>query len=331
MAPRTALDDRHDRVDDRSGDGSEPAQEPDAPDDRLDDARRLPGAGEADEQVLDVAPCRRRGARRASAIRRDDHRRVRPDADVRRKPVAHHSGRRRSVERRGHTHRAAACRSGGEHVSLRHLHAEDVPPHRAQDQLPVAGRATSPRRARCPRPPVSPPRRRHRCCSSPRCRCSRRVPRGRSSRSAIPSPTARARTRTPTAAGPICSRSGYRLWPTARRSRSLNAGIGSNRFEASDGAGLSGLHRLPDLLALPGVKWVVIFEGINDISYEHATAASDHRRVPERDRAGTRGGRRRDRHPALADQALDEGRRQQRGDPRGSQRLDPHLAGPSTM
>jgi lysophospholipase L1-like esterase len=54
----------------------------------------------------------------------------------------------------------------------------------------------------------------------------------------------------------------------------LNAGIGSNRFEASDGAGLSGLHRLPDLLALPGVKWVVIFEGINDISYEHATAAA---------------------------------------------------------
>ena len=54
----------------------------------------------------------------------------------------------------------------------------------------------------------------------------------------------------------------------------LNAGIGSNRFEASDGAGLSGLHRLPDLLALPGVSWIVIFEGINDISYEHATPAA---------------------------------------------------------
>ncbi len=53
----------------------------------------------------------------------------------------------------------------------------------------------------------------------------------------------------------------------------VNAGIGSNRFVASDGAGLSGLNRLPELLALPGVKWVVIFEGINDISYEHATAA----------------------------------------------------------
>ena len=53
----------------------------------------------------------------------------------------------------------------------------------------------------------------------------------------------------------------------------VNAGIGSNRFEASDGAGLSGLHRLPDLLALPNVRWVMILEGVNDISYEHATAA----------------------------------------------------------
>ena len=53
----------------------------------------------------------------------------------------------------------------------------------------------------------------------------------------------------------------------------FNAGIGSNRFVSSDGAGLSGLHRLPDLLALPGVKWVILFEGVNDISYEHAAAA----------------------------------------------------------
>ncbi len=54
----------------------------------------------------------------------------------------------------------------------------------------------------------------------------------------------------------------------------VNGGIGSNRFVASDGAGLSGVHRLPDMLALPQVKWVVFFEGINDISYEHATAAT---------------------------------------------------------
>ena len=54
----------------------------------------------------------------------------------------------------------------------------------------------------------------------------------------------------------------------------VNAGIGSHRFEASDGAGLSGLHRLPELLGEPGLKWVVLFEGINDISYEHATPAA---------------------------------------------------------
>ena len=53
----------------------------------------------------------------------------------------------------------------------------------------------------------------------------------------------------------------------------VNAGIGSNRFQSSDGAGLSGLHRLPDLLALPAIKWVVLFEGVNDISYEHSTSA----------------------------------------------------------
>ena len=52
----------------------------------------------------------------------------------------------------------------------------------------------------------------------------------------------------------------------------VNAGIGSNRFQSSDGAGLSGIHRLPDVLALPVVTWVIIFEGVNDISYEHSTA-----------------------------------------------------------
>ena len=53
----------------------------------------------------------------------------------------------------------------------------------------------------------------------------------------------------------------------------VNAGIGSNRFASSDGAGLSGLKRLPELLARPGVGWVIVFEGINDISYEKTTSA----------------------------------------------------------
>jgi lysophospholipase L1-like esterase len=53
----------------------------------------------------------------------------------------------------------------------------------------------------------------------------------------------------------------------------FNAGIGSGRFESSDGAGLRGILRLPELLALPKVRWVTILMGVNDISYEHATAA----------------------------------------------------------
>jgi lysophospholipase L1-like esterase len=52
----------------------------------------------------------------------------------------------------------------------------------------------------------------------------------------------------------------------------FNAGIGSGRFTASDGAGLRGLLRLDDLLQLPNVRWVTILMGVNDISYENVTA-----------------------------------------------------------
>jgi lysophospholipase L1-like esterase len=51
----------------------------------------------------------------------------------------------------------------------------------------------------------------------------------------------------------------------------INAGIGSNRFTASDGAGLRGLQRLPELLKRTNVKWLIVLEGVNDISYEHIT------------------------------------------------------------
>ena len=95
---------------------------------------------------------------------------------------------------------------------------------------------------------------------------------GRSSRSATRSPTAPARATTRTAAGPTLLSSRLSALPDGTAVSVVNAGIGSNRFAASDGAGLSGLHRLPDILALPGIRWVVIFEGVNDISYEHATA-----------------------------------------------------------
>lgn len=53
----------------------------------------------------------------------------------------------------------------------------------------------------------------------------------------------------------------------------FNAGIGSGRFASSDGAGLRGLTRLDELLALPNVRWVTILMGVNDISYEEVDAA----------------------------------------------------------
>ena len=53
----------------------------------------------------------------------------------------------------------------------------------------------------------------------------------------------------------------------------LNAGIGSGRFASSDGAGVRGLSRLDELLRLPGVRWVILHMGVNDISYEHVDAS----------------------------------------------------------
>jgi lysophospholipase L1-like esterase len=53
----------------------------------------------------------------------------------------------------------------------------------------------------------------------------------------------------------------------------INMGIGSNRLVASDLAGPSGVHRFADdVLARPNVKYVLLLEGINDISYHHASA-----------------------------------------------------------
>ena len=53
----------------------------------------------------------------------------------------------------------------------------------------------------------------------------------------------------------------------------LNAGIGSGRFASTDGAGLRGLSRLDEMLKLPGVRWVMLLMGVNDISYEHVDAS----------------------------------------------------------
>lgn len=55
----------------------------------------------------------------------------------------------------------------------------------------------------------------------------------------------------------------------------INMGIGSNRVVASDLAGPSGVHRFADdVLARPNVGYVILLEGINDISYHQASAAT---------------------------------------------------------
>ena len=54
----------------------------------------------------------------------------------------------------------------------------------------------------------------------------------------------------------------------------INMGIGSNRIVSSDLAGPSGVHRfVEDVLSRPNVAYLLVLEGINDISYEQATAA----------------------------------------------------------
>ena len=55
----------------------------------------------------------------------------------------------------------------------------------------------------------------------------------------------------------------------------INMGIGSNRLVAADLAGPSAVHRFADdVLARPNVQYVIVMEGINDISYEHASAST---------------------------------------------------------
>ena len=55
----------------------------------------------------------------------------------------------------------------------------------------------------------------------------------------------------------------------------INMGIGSNRLASADAAGPSAVHRFSDdVLSRPNVGYVVLMEGINDIAYEHASAAS---------------------------------------------------------
>ena len=218
-----------------------------------------------------------------------------------------------------HADGAAARRPRDQHVPPGHVHAQDIPSDRAQDQLPLEGRqlasSSSRRRPGSTRTTtqvlfvseVQVLARRRDDRRARRLDHRRRLLEHRRQRQL-------ARSAVGTSAQPA----------NGTPVSVVNAGIGSNRFEASDGAGLSGLHRLPDVLALPGVKWVVIFEGINDISYEHASAARSSRRTRPRSPRltppawGDRGS------ATPTDRALGEGRRQQRGHARGRERLDPH-------
>ena len=53
----------------------------------------------------------------------------------------------------------------------------------------------------------------------------------------------------------------------------INMGIGSNRLVTADAAGPAGLKRLvEDVLSRPNVSYLILLEGINDISYEQAPA-----------------------------------------------------------
>lgn len=55
----------------------------------------------------------------------------------------------------------------------------------------------------------------------------------------------------------------------------INMGIGSNRLVSADAAGPTTVKRFADdVLSRPNVGYVVLMQGINDISYEHASAAT---------------------------------------------------------
>ena len=163
---------------------------------------------------------------------------------------------------------------------------------------------------------------------------------------AIRSPTGSARRPAPTAAGPTCSPTGCRR--RARNGRSPTPAISGNRV-LSPGMGESALARFDeDVLSLPNVKYMIVFEGVNDIGNRFGPPrgrrrpgvprprpAADHRRADDRrlqadhrprPRQGHQGDRQPDR-PVQGRRLLVGGRR---GRAPGDQRLDPQLAARST-
>ncbi|GAA3315784.1 hypothetical protein GCM10020219_033050 [Nonomuraea dietziae] len=129
-----------------------------------------------------------------------------------------------------------------------------------------------------------------------------------------------------------------RLAAMGRPRAVLNQGIGGNRVTV-DSAWLgdratSRFRR--DALGQPGVRSVIILEGINDIGMSeaplpHRRAAHrglrrrDHRRSPRVDQAGPRQGRASHRRHPAPDEGLAVPHRPQRGQARRGQHLDPHV------
>ena len=89
--------------------------------------------------------------------------------------------------------------------------------------------------------------------------------RQRSWPSAIPSQTDTAPPPTATTAGPTYSRRRLQASPDTRNIGVSNQGIGGNHL-LTDGLGPNALARFDrDVLAPAGVRWVIVFEGVNDL------------------------------------------------------------------
>lgn len=88
-------------------------------------------------------------------------------------------------------------------------------------------------------------------------------------------------TATPGGPGGWPEQLGSRLWGASDRWSVVNAGIAGNRL-LRRGSGPSGLERLDsDVLAVPGIRCLIVFEGINDIgrpmqpAYAHETLTTE--------------------------------------------------------
>ena len=209
-------------------------------------------------------------ALRDGAARRDDHRRNGSCAVLRRAFVSHTSTRRGTLERSRRSRGAAARRCGRQSVPA---DSELLPRPRCMERVP--------------RPASS----RLRATTLAPSRCRRRSAHDTTVMVFFVAGLqvmAPARTQVIVAFGDSITDGaasevdGNASWPDVLSLRLpalrngapvsvINMGIGSNRLVASDRAGPSGVKRFSDdVLARPNVSHVIVLEGVNDISYEHA-------------------------------------------------------------